>query len=261
MTVTPVATEVITLGSGLLGEGTLGGGPGVEPSPEPVPEVVGFPAPVPDRESDLFVDTLLQQFEPWLTGDLITYLRALASMFAEVEQWAFPTREAGDEEWEDDGYTILVDPDRCPDKGLAWLAQFVGERLPPGIEGAMAREWIKDNPNNNRGTPRSIFLATQRRLTGDRLVTMIERPGVAVDEISVTTYTAQTPDPEGTRLDILDATPADVILEYQVVAGQLWDDVNTDNASWQEAKDTYPTWSDMATDMAGDASFGRPRPG
>ena len=250
-----------TFGIGTIGTGTIG-------NPVPTPAQLAASeggstwnaTPVPNPGGDSFTDNLIQQFEPWLSGDLVTYLRALAAMFAEIEQWAFATNGAGDEEWEDDGYTILVDPDRCPDKGLPWLAQFVGERLPAGITGPLAREWVKDNPNMTRGTPRSIFLAAQRRLTGDRLVTMIERSDDVVDQVSVVTYEQQTPDPEGTHRDLLDVVPADVTLEYQVLPGQVWQDVKGAYPTWQAVKDEYPTWGDVATDMAGESSFGRPVP-
>src|SRR3954452_18712789 len=106
-------------------------------------------------------------------------------MFTEVELYAIA-------EDDDQGWVILFDPDRCPAPALPYLAQYVGERLPVGLSEPLQREWIKDAPNQRRGTPMSIFLAAQRKLTGSRLVSMRERDGGDPDKLTVVTYTAQT---------------------------------------------------------------------
>jgi hypothetical protein len=200
-----------------------------------------------------FADDFVAAFEPWLTPALEDYLRAIATMFSEVELYAFDDDQG-------EGWEILFDPDRAPVKALPYLAQYVGEILPVGISEAGAREWIKDAPNQKRGTPRSIFLAAQRRLTGSRLVSMIERDGT-VDTLTIRTYQEQTPDPEGTLQDLLDVVPADVILDYTDLAGQLWSDVKTAHATWADVKAAYPTWRDLAVEMgAGATIFERPRP-
>lgn len=200
-----------------------------------------------------FADDLVAAFEPWLTPDLETYLRAIAGMFSEVELLAFD--DAFGEGWE-----ILFDPDRCPANALPYLAQYVGERLPAGLSVPLQREWIKDAPNQRRGTPRAIFLAAQRRLTGSRLVAWKERDPT-VDTLTIYTYTSQTPDPAGTLRDLLDVVPADVILNYTSLAGQLWSDLQASHATWQLVKDGYPTWGDVATELgAGYSTFTRLEP-
>jgi hypothetical protein len=109
---------------------------------------------------------------PWLTPDLEDYNNAIGWMFHTVEQWF-------DEDDEDGNWAMLLDPDLCPVEALPYLAQYVGERLPTGISEPLAREWIKDAPNQLRGTAYSIFRAAQRTLIGSRTVQIIERSAAA----------------------------------------------------------------------------------
>jgi hypothetical protein len=197
--------------------------------------VIDFtPIAPPAEDTTSFADQLVRRFEPWLTDDLETYLRAVASMFDEVQLYAADT-ETPDERFE--GWTILFDPDRCPAPALPYLAQYRGEVLPAGISEAGAREWIKDAPNQVRGTPRAVFEAAQRRLTGERLVSMLERPAGVVDEVQIVTYAGQTPDPAGTQADILSVLPADVVLTFNG---------SSSTQNWNQAKVTYVTWAPMA---------------
>lgn len=203
-------------------------------------------------------DDLVARFEPWLTPDLETYLRAIALMFSEVELLAFETDDM--EAWQ-----VLFDPDLIPAKGLPYLAQYVGEQLPEGISEPLAREWIKDAPNQVRGTPYSIFRAAQRHLTGSRSVAMSERddgsgPDTDPEYLQVITFTSETPDPAQTEADIRSVLPADVILEYQTLDGQTWADVDADFADWTAADAAYDSWAEMASELGGTSTFSRPLP-
>lgn len=197
-------------------------------------------------------DDLVAAHTPWLTPDLETYLRAIGGMFSEVELYAI----LGDD---DQGWVVLFDPDQCPARALPYLAQYVGERLPVGLDEPHQREWIKDAPNQRRGTPLSIFQAAQRKLTGSRLVAMRERDG-DVDHLTVVTYTAETPDSAGTLQDLRDVVPHDVILTYNVLAGEDWGGVNLDHATWAAVDSAFPTWADVAAALSGAVTFSRPVP-
>jgi hypothetical protein len=200
-----------------------------------------------------FADQLVARLEPWINDELQAFLQALASMFAQTELYAF--------DWETDedageGWTRLFDPDLCPAEALPYLAQVIGETLPVGLEEAAAREWIKDNPNARRGTPESVFLATQRQLTGNRLVSMQERYGGVVDKVAIRTNTLETPNPAGTMQDILSVLPADTVLEYLVVSGATWDDAKAGYANWTAAK--AKTWGEVMSALTGWNQFQRP---
>jgi hypothetical protein len=207
------------------------------------------PSLPPDPDDDTFAAQLVRRHEPWLTVDLDTFLRAAASMFGQVLTYAADTDDQ-------EGWVTLFDPDLCPAEALPYLAQVVGENLPTGLPEAAAREWIKDNPNARRGTPESVFLATQRKLTGTRQVSMFERYQGVVDVLAIRTNTAQTPDPAGTRADILSTLPADVVLDYQVVAGTVWDDAKVNSWTTTKAK----TWEAVTSGLTGWDHYERPTP-
>lgn len=201
-------------------------------------------------------DDIVAAQAPWLTPDLEDYLRAIGSMFSEVELYAL----ADDD---DQGWVILFDPDRCPAPALPYLAQYVGERLPTGIDEAAAREWIKDAPNQRRGTIGAIWRAAQRRLAGERTVAIIERDGVDgsddPDRLTVITYTAETPDPAGTLADLRSVVMADVDLNYETVDGQTWVQVQATSTTWNDVRSTYPNWAAVFAARTG-LIFTRPRP-
>lgn len=197
---------------------------------------------------DVFITTGLVDNETlaaihalWLeygVDPLEDYLRTIGEMFTEVELYAFDTDE-------EEGWTILLDVDRCPYEALPYLAQYVGERLPPGLTDAAARQWIRDAPNQERGTISSIVKAAKRYLTGPQLVTLIERDGDP-DAITVVTYTAQTPNQALVARELETVVPADITLNYIVSAGQTWSQVQVTHATWNSITDGDPaTWADL----------------
>jgi hypothetical protein len=200
--------------------------------------------PAPDPTDDSFAAQLVRRHEPWLTADLDGFLRAMATMFDQVILYSADTDEQ-------EGWVTLFDPDLCPAEALPYLAQLVGEVLPTGLPEAAAREWIKDNPNARRGTPESVFLAAQRKLTGGRLVSMFERFQGVVDVVAIRTNVSQTPNPAGTLADILSALPADVVLDYQAVTGTTWDNVKATYASWNALTTTTKSWETLVSGLVG----------
>lgn len=197
---------------------------------------------------------LVAAHEPWITPDLQDYLEAIGGMFAQVELYT---------EGEEAGWSILFDADLVPIAALPHLAMYVGERLPAGLSELLAREWVKDAPNQVRGTLYSIFRAAQRKLTGQRTVQITERIGAGgahVDRITVHTYVDETPDPVGTERDIREMVPADIVLTYATIIGQVWLDVDTTYTTWADVDAAYATWEEMRADVFGWATFTRPIP-
>lgn len=206
------------------------------PSTQPTPAAYVPPETVPERTA---TDDLLEGFEPWMTSDLRDYLTAAGGTLAEVELYSSDTDDGHE------GWTLLLDVDRCPQPALPYLAQFVGEVLPRGIAEQAGRQWVRDAPNERRGTLAAIIAAAQRYLTGQRTVTVIERENNIVDAIGVLTYAQETPDSDAVLRELQKVVPADVILNYRVSGGQTWNDVNTANASWNAL--TSQKWSQVAT--------------
>jgi hypothetical protein len=193
-------------------------------------------------------DDLRAQLAPWITTDLGTFVDALATMFAEVEQYAFDSDDGTQQGW-----TLMFDPVNCPGAVLPWLAQWIGERFPPGLTNGLKRQWIGDRPTANRGSLSSIVNAAQRSLTGARTVSITERSGGDPDTVAVLTYTSETPNPAQVAADIKSVFPASMILVLTTGAGQSWNGVKTGSwgASWTAAKSHYATWGALASDIVG----------
>jgi hypothetical protein len=195
-----------------------------------------------------FADDLIAAHEPWLTTDLETFLRAIASMFEDSERMNQAIEDG-----------TILDPDLCPVEGLPYLAQFVGETLPVGIIEAAAREWIKDAPNRRRGTIKSIVRAAQRKLVGARTVTIFEREGGVKDVLGVVTYMTETPNEQAVRDELMTVVAADVVLNYRVLRGQTWADVAADGATWSDVAAEYDSWEEVSTAMPEGYTEQRPR--
>jgi hypothetical protein len=201
-------------------------------------------------------DDLVAAHEPWLTPELTAYLQTIGDMFAEVESF--------DGTGEDDAWQVIVDPDRARVQDLPYVAQFVGERIPTGLDEPAAREWVKDAPHRRRGTVDSVWQAAQRKLTGSRTVTIIERDGISggddPDRITVITYTDETPDPDGVLADLASVLPWDIEINHEVVDGQTWNELAATYPTWNDVAAHYTTWAQVFSDRSSGLVFSRARP-
>lgn len=196
-----------------------------------------------------FADDLIAAFEPWTTADLQEYLEALAVPFDQVQLLAFDT----DDPEVYDGWTLIMDPNRAPAYALPWLAQFVGERLPPGLETsdeAAARQRVIDHPNQRRGTVESIRSVAQRHLTGSKQVAIYERTPDE-DTVTIQTLTAETGGNATLIFNELraEAVPADIVLVYGPVTGLTYLGLELDPraSDYLEAENepAWPTYADI----------------
>jgi hypothetical protein len=215
------------------------------------------------------VDRLLAYFEPWMTDDLATYLTAVGEAFDQAEtlyRWdenALLTAGVDPEELEEDvSYGQLLDMGVTSAIALPWLAQFVGERFPVGIDEAAQREWINDRPNSRRGTMVSIANAAQRSLTGSRTVMIIERSdGVSQtdspDDVVMFAYTDECPDPGQVRRDLQDTFPLELSLNFNVTPGTTWQQVKTQAKTWVSLTTANTTWDTLVSGKAGGIYFGK----
>lgn len=159
-------------------------------------------------------DQLLEELEPILTTDFEQYLAAIVAMFAEVEQYTLDTDDG-------DGWSILLDVDRCPAKALPFLGQMIGVDVPVGMAEADARALIRDRPQWRRGTPSRMIEVAQATLTGSKFVDLIERSAAACPAdpaygVTVVTRTSETTDPAVTLAALLAAKPAGLVLLHIV---------------------------------------------
>lgn len=197
------------------------------------------------------------QMEPWLTSDLGQYLDSICTMYGQVELYAVDSDDGTLQGW-----TLMFDPVNAPAAVLPWLAQWLGERFPPGLTAGLKREWIADRPNQYRGTVLSFVRAAQRTLTGQRTVSVTERSGGDPDTVAIYTYTSETPSSAAVLADLKTVFPASMILVYSTGAGQTWNGLKTGSwgATWTATKNHYAHWSDVGSDIVGVTTYTRPVP-
>lgn len=134
-------------------------------------------------ETPTLADKLRDRLAPWLTpeqdptGDHANLLVAKAAM---GETWWQIITDHGDDP--DDpswvpGFGTLFDVDLIPNAYLPYLAQLVG--VPGsaliGADDATARQIIRAEQSQQRGTPGAILAAAKRNLSGSQSVFLVER--------------------------------------------------------------------------------------
>jgi hypothetical protein len=195
-------------------------------------------------------DDLVSALMPWYTTDLEGYLRAIGTMFDQVETYVYDQVD-DDGNVLEPGWSVLLDPDVAPSEALPYLAQWVGERLALGTSDDAARIQIKATPNQLRGTPGSIAVTAQATLVGNKTVYMYERHTPAgvlnADELTIVTLSGETPSSARTLKAILSVTPADIHVNYSVNTIATWTLIHSSFASWTAMLAADATWNDVAT--------------
>jgi hypothetical protein len=196
-------------------------------------------------------DDIVEALGPWLTPDLQDYAETIGEMFEEVAAYV-EDGPNGEPSW-----SVIFAPDLCPVAGLPYLAQWVGERLPVGISEANARQWIKDNPNQRRGTLDAIARAAERRLTAGTSQTVMLWPAhkldgtPSLDYVGLMTFTAQTPDAGAVAADAQSVAPFDIVVDCTTVSAGTWLMLSIAYATWSDVLAACPTWADVQASQAG----------
>jgi hypothetical protein len=160
-----------------------------------------------------------QPADEQLGWPFLTLLAGFAAAFGELHDIVRDTDQGP-------GWSPVLDPARAPVKALPWLAQFAGVTLTPGATETDWREEITSPPAFQRGTPQAIIDATARTLTGDQRVALRERDGGPWD-VTVITYTAQTPDPAATERAARSQKPAGLLMTFRVDPGWSVGEIET----------------------------------
>lgn len=131
------------------------------------------------------------------------------------------------------GWSRLFDPDRLSGGELRWLGQARGVRLRERRAGESADAWdvyareaVRAQAAQHRGTVEAQIAAVQATLTGTRWVSYLERVGGDAYQIAVRTKSGETPSPAATLAALLDyeygQKPAGLLLDYATVTGQTY---------------------------------------
>jgi hypothetical protein len=127
------------------------------------------------------------------------------------------------------GWSVILDVDDAPAKGLRWLGQLVGVALRQQRNGettetyaAYARDAIRRQGGRQRGTTDAQMSAIQDTLTGTKSVRFIERAGGDPYAITAITRTAETPDAAATVAAWLRQKPAGLTYTHVISDDPLW---------------------------------------
>lgn len=206
-----------------------------------------------------FGATLINAMAPWVTRHLAWYLDAIGVMCQDlvtlvsdegVDDGTTPTIGTFDAdgnlitEGYAAGYSILLDPSRCPDGDLGFLAQFPGVVLPLGVDATTARSLIEAESGLNRGTPAAVIAAAKRNLTGTQSVTYIEREYVdGTPDAGWAGIVVLTSELKTTLQDVEDAVLAvkfgGIQMWFQAVTSFTWAEQTrtwgSDTRTWRQA--------------------------
>lgn len=201
----------------------------------------------PPFSSGSFGDELYASLEPILKDDsnndwhAAVWLMAMGLMFQDMHTYI---RSRGISTYE-----VLLDVDNIPAANLPWLGQWVGVRINEvPIEPATAdRDKVKSHAGFARGSVPAMLDEISKTLTGTKHIFLRERWDGALDEpnayhLTIDVLTDEVPDPAATLTAILKQKPAGIVLHFNTVDTEVWDEAV---ATWDTASPTM-TW-DTAT--------------
>jgi hypothetical protein len=149
-------------------------------------------------------------------------------------------------------WTQLADPRRCPPQWLRVLAQWAGIRRPDAMTEDELRELIgTGGPGFWRGTREAMIAAVRRFLppgTADQFLYFEERADGQAYHLRVFTYTFVDHDEDQVRTALEAAKPAGLILDYQVRRGQNWWMLKQREGTWADVRDDYENWAAVLED-------------
>jgi hypothetical protein len=180
--------------------------------------------------------------DPQNAWSLLILCNAVGEMFQLLDDYV---RDSPD----GPGWSALMDLDRCPPEALAWLGQFAGVRMLPGLTDPQQRDRIRSAAGFRRGTVAAITAAAQATLTGTKTVGITERNGGDPYALKVNTFANETPDTVATYNALLAAKPAGLTLTYSTGAtGQTYAILNTKVASYTAMTTRYPNYTAVEID-------------
>lgn len=186
---------------------------------------------------------------------LALYCNAIGEMFQEIEDYARDSVDANGRVIP--GWSSIVDVNRAPSAGLAWLAQLVGVTLDQRLSDADQRAQIRNVGGWDRGSLASIAGAPLPYLTGTKTVIIRERdPGACAAQpaygLTVITKTSETPNSAAVLAALLAQKPAGLVLNYVVLAGNDYTLVYNGGATtYANIFSTYTTYQGLLNGVPG----------
>lgn len=171
------------------------------------------------------------------------------------------------------GWSVVLDPVRCPTAYLPWQGQFVGVTVDPTLTDAQQRAQIIGEGGFARGTPSALVATAQRFLTGAKTVNLIERDGDPYT-LTINVYAAQVANQSYSSLSaaystyaqlsaayptyanmtgpaaellvaLMAAKPAGLVLYVNVLSGETYGQLSTNYATYAALSAAFPTYQAM----------------
>lgn len=154
---------------------------------------------------------------------LLKLMGAMGAMFEPIYTLTVDTDEDGTNR---PGWAIALDVDQCPVASLPWLAQFVGARIPDGLDEETQRDLIRIPRGRSRGTRAAMEADVQRTLTGTKTVYIDERVDGNAWQLTVNTIDSETPDEVATLAAIIGQKPAGIVLTFEATTSAIIDSLD-----------------------------------
>jgi len=171
------------------------------------------------------------------------------------------------------GWSMVLDPVRCPTAYLPWQGQFVGAAVDTTLTDAQQRAQITGEGGFARGTPAALVATAQRFLTGTKTVVLVERDGDPYT-LTVNVYAAQVANQSYSSLSAADPTyaqlgaafvsytatigpaaellaalmvakPGGLVLHVNVLSGETYGQLSTNYATYTALTAAFTTYAAM----------------
>lgn len=173
----------------------------------------------------------LHYAEESLGFPLAYYCMAIASMFERVDEVARQGETA-----------VIMDPHTVPIAGIRWLGQFVGLSINPAWDEQYQRNYLHNRSGFMRGTPMGMASAAQMFLTGTQTVILYERYEDDPWRLHVATIDSETPDPAAVLKALKRNKPAGILMTYQEITGETYDQLAGAHATYNAVAAAHPTY-------------------
>lgn len=205
----------------------------------------------PGEVTSTFAVEAVEALQPWMTEDLERWLDAAGGFFDPVLDIAGETGTDGEDGYLP-GYGALFDPDECPEEWLAYLAQYVGVRVPVGAPAEEARAIVKAESGKERGTLAAVEAAVKRSLTGKQLFAVVERRSAtntddAYHFLILVYNSEELPSESVLKANVNGVKPGGVF--YTVIVGDLtYAVLEAAKSLYSELESAHVTYADMESD-------------
>lgn len=154
------------------------------------------------------------------------------------------------------GYGILFNPDALAANGmgewLPWVAQFLGDSQAVQSMASLEDQvnLVKNPRNFYRGRPATIISAAQSTLTGTRKVILNQFRGSDANQLGVTTFTDDTPDPQATQDAVMSVMPAWLKVTFATVTGGTYATLAGSHSTYSEMEAAHSSYADILANPA-----------